>query len=204
MKRLYIFEGLDGCGKSTQVKMLADHLNILYANTQITVLREPGGNSSNEYIRDWLKTDKSLSPEHQLLLFCLARKNITDDIDKYISMGHIVILDRYLASTYAYQQASGIPIETLNKYTMDICPLSEYYAYNNKYTTTFYLDISAEKVYDRIVKRGINENDPFEKLEYLNKVEKCYKDFLGKIKNVKNIDATKDIDTIHKQILENL
>lgn len=113
-------EGLDATGKSTQARLLADKLNKTYT-APVGQLREPGGTKIGEAIRSILKGDSSInnediSPICELLLFNAARNQLVElCIKPALSRGEIVICDRYLDSTFAYQcYANGLPKHTVD------------------------------------------------------------------------------------------
>lgn len=105
MKGVFItFEGSEGCGKSTQSKMLADYLK--GRGYQVVYLREPGATKVSEKIRDVLldKKNSAMSPECEMLLYMAARAQIVSEVIKpALKKGKIVICDRFLDSTVAYQ-----------------------------------------------------------------------------------------------------
>jgi len=105
MKGKFItFEGSEGCGKSTQSKML--YLYLKKKNYPVVYLREPGGVKISEKIRDILLDAKneSMSPECEMLLYMAARAQVVSAIVKpALSAGKIVICDRFMDSTLAYQ-----------------------------------------------------------------------------------------------------
>ena len=98
------FEGIDGCGKSTQAKRLAGHLTA--AGQEVVLTREPGGSPGAETIRQLLltgATDK-WSAETELLLFTAARRDhLERTITPALSAGKIVVCDRFADSTRVYQ-----------------------------------------------------------------------------------------------------
>ena len=101
------FEGIDGCGKSTQAKRLAAHLTT--AGQEVVLTREPGGSPGAEAIRQLLltgATDK-WSAETELLLFTAARRDhLERTITPALSAGKMVICDRFADSTRVYQGAT--------------------------------------------------------------------------------------------------
>lgn len=101
----FSFEGIDGSGKSTQARMLADALRAR-GHTIVTV-REPGGTALGERIRALLLDPASeIVPRAELLLFAAARAQLVDTvIEPALAQGHHVIADRYVDSTDAYQGA---------------------------------------------------------------------------------------------------
>jgi dTMP kinase len=105
MKGLFItFEGSEGCGKSTQSKSLYGHLK--RKGLDVVYLREPGGTKISEKIREILLDAKndSMSAESEMLLYMAARAQVVAELIKpALLKGKIVICDRFLDSTLAYQ-----------------------------------------------------------------------------------------------------
>jgi len=98
------FEGLDGCGKSTQIEKLADALRA--QKLPVVVTREPGGTPIGEKIRKLLLDGKTtgLSPFAELALMFAARaQHIKEVIQPALNEGHIVLCDRFTDSSEAYQ-----------------------------------------------------------------------------------------------------
>ena len=113
--RFITFEGGEGVGKSTQVKILADKLSA--AGIDVILTREPGGSLGAEEIRDLLvkgSTDK-FSPMTEALLHNAARaEHLTKTIKPAINVGKWVLSDRYADSTIAYQgHGQGVDMKTL-------------------------------------------------------------------------------------------
>lgn len=104
MKGKFItFEGSEGCGKSTQSKLLYEYLK--RKGRKVVYLREPGGTAISEKIRKILLDPHShIAPECEMLLYMAARTQIVNDVIKpALEEGKIVICDRFLDSTLAYQ-----------------------------------------------------------------------------------------------------
>ena len=97
------FEGIDGSGKSTQLKLLADYLTS--HNRKVITLREPGGTKLCESIRDiLLSTKQEINPIAELLLFEASRSNLIEKIIKpALAEGTYILSDRFYDSTTAYQ-----------------------------------------------------------------------------------------------------
>ena len=93
-------EGVDGAGKSTQARLLADDLG-----PGTLLLREPGGTPAGERLRDLLKdASVELVPRAELMLFCAARAELVDRvIAPALAEGRSVVCDRFVDSTTAYQ-----------------------------------------------------------------------------------------------------
>ena len=105
-KGLFItFEGSEACGKSTQIKMLAESLR--KSGHEPLLLREPGGTVAGEAIRHLLQhapEGEALTPEAELLLFAASRAQLVrEKIRPALAAGRIVICDRFLDSTTVYQ-----------------------------------------------------------------------------------------------------
>ena len=103
MAGLFIaFEGGEGAGKTTQSLLLAERL--AERQTPHLLVREPGGTELGEYLREYLKSERPLSPEAELLLFEAARTElVTSQILPALAAGQVVIADRFFGSTIAYQ-----------------------------------------------------------------------------------------------------
>ena len=96
------FEGGEGAGKTTQARLLYDALQRL--GRPVELAREPGGTDLGEYLRDYLKSERPLTPEAELLLFAAARVELAvNRIKPALAAGNIVIADRFAGSTVAYQ-----------------------------------------------------------------------------------------------------
>ncbi|MFH1355252.1 MAG: dTMP kinase [Candidatus Omnitrophota bacterium] len=111
------FEGSEGCGKSTQSRMLARYLK--GRGRKVVYIREPGGTKISEKIRKILLNpqNKKISANCEMLLYMAARAQIVDEIIKPALLGgKIVICDRFLDSTVVYQGFGlGIDIQLIKK-----------------------------------------------------------------------------------------
>jgi dTMP kinase len=99
------FEGSEGCGKSTQIRRLAEFLGSL--GNEVVVLREPGATPIGESIRNLLQYDESagaMTSEAELLLFAASRAQLVREIIRpALARGAVVLCDRFLDSTTVYQ-----------------------------------------------------------------------------------------------------
>lgn len=106
MKGFITLEGIEGTGKSTVIKLLADE--IAKGNHQVLITREPGGSPTSEKIRTILlqKGSEVLDPTAELLLMYAARKqHLVEVIQPAIAKGMIVLCDRFSDASHAYQGA---------------------------------------------------------------------------------------------------
>jgi len=146
---LISFEGGEGVGKGTQVRMLKEALE---AEGQIVELtREPGGTAVGERVRYLLKHDeagKTMRDQTELLLFIAARaQNYFERIQPALEAGKIVICDRFIDSSVIYQGIGrGLGIDPVNW-------LNAYATGGRKPDITFLMDMPVQEGFDRIGKR---------------------------------------------------
>jgi len=193
------FEGIDGCGKSTQVKMLLDKLN--KKGIECSLVREPGGSKVSEEIRRLLLKNRSeqLSSKAEALLMTASRAQLTKyKILPSIEKGIWVIADRYHDSTFAYQGGGrGINKDFLIK-------LNEFATYKLNPDLTFFIDISAEDALKRSHKTNL---DRIESLgpKFQNKVRNSYLYLVNKFPNrIIQINGNNSIKVIHSTIWEKI
>ncbi len=155
MKNLFItFEGIDGCGKSTQSKLLFKKLSEISLNAILT--EEPGGTPGANEIRKLLLRENNFtwSVETEVLLFMAARNDhVEKKIKPALEKGHIVICDRFIDSTLVYQ---GMRSDLAKK----VC-LSLYDLIGQIPSLTFLIDMDPKQALDRALSRKNNE-DRFE------------------------------------------
>ena len=192
------FEGIDACGKSTQVKMLLNHMNMSSNNT--ILVREPGGSTISEQIRDILlnKNLYEMSDRTEALLMTGSRAQLTyEKISTNLIEGKNVIADRYSDSTLAYQGGGrGLDMEWLIE-------LNSFATYNLLPDVTFLIDLHPEEA----IKRKDTENDRIEKagMDLQVKVRNSYLDIAKRFhERIVILDGHDDINNIHQKILEEL
>ena len=98
------FEGLDGSGKTTQVRLLADHLRA--AGHDVLLTREPGGTAIGDQIRDVLHSleNTEMHPSAELLLYNASRAQLVAEVLRpHLKQGGLILCDRFYDSTLAYQ-----------------------------------------------------------------------------------------------------
>ena len=166
--KLITFEGIDGSGKTTQIKLLEKKLK--QQKIAYVILREPGGTKLSEKIRELLLNHENIeiSSLTESLLFLSARAQIViEKIKPALKIGEFVICDRFIDSTVAYQgYGRGLKIAYLDKLNMiatdGIQP-----------DITFILDIHPTEAVHRI---GIDRGDRMESMgqEFFSKVREGY------------------------------
>jgi len=171
MKGKFItFEGCEGVGKSTQVKLLVKYLEVTHQDCLF--IREPGGTQISEKIRSIIldKNNDKMSDECETLLYCAARAQLVNEVIRpALEAGRLVICDRFMDSTFAYQGvARGLGadyVENLNKAAIkDVIP-----------DLTIFLDLKPEEAFKR--KGGADKEDRMEMAgnEFHNRVYEGYK-----------------------------
>ena len=192
------FEGIDACGKSTQVKMLLNHMNM--SSNKTILVREPGGSTISEQIRDILlnKNLYEMSDRTEALLMTGSRAQLTyEKISTNLIEGKNVIADRYSDSTLAYQGGGrGLDMEWLIE-------LNRFATYNLLPDVTFLIDLHPEEA----IKRKDTENDRIEKagMDLQVKVRNSYLDIAKSFhERIVILDGHDDINNIHQNILEEL
>ena len=197
MKRgLFItFEGADGCGKSTQLNMLADYLT--KKGFEVIVTREPGAKGLGEKIREiLLNYDDIVSDRCESFLFLADRAQHIDMIvNPAVEAGKIVLCDRHTDSTVAYQgYGRQLPLDRIKM-------LNEIAVNGRHPDLTFVFDIDVETS----MKRVGDDKDRMESAgkEFHNRVRYGYLEIAKQEpKRVKVLDATKTIDEISKLVID--
>jgi dTMP kinase len=113
---LIVFEGAEGAGKSTQLRLVADWLAA--HGRQVVAVREPGGTVVGDEIRRLLLDPRgSITTRAEALLFMASRAQLVEQtIQPALESGEVVLVDRFFLSTYAYQGAGrGLPEEELRQ-----------------------------------------------------------------------------------------
>ena len=201
--KFIVLEGIDGCGKTTQINELSKWLpksGLIDKNATLIKTREPGGSILGREIRDMiLNTNKSNSPSilTELLLYSADRaEHISKIIIPALQNGDWIISDRFSGSTLAYQgYGREISIDIIKKLENIVCQ-------NIKPDLTFFLEISPEesirrrrnKVADRIESEGF---------EFLEKVNHGFK-LIALENNWEIIKASEDLNSISHQIQTSL
>ena len=199
--RFVSFEGIEGCGKTTQIALLSEYLK-KHSITH-TITREPGGTAVGEGIRKVLLNSETirLTAASELLLFYASRsQNIQEKIKPALERNEIVICDRYYHASMAYQgYGRGIPLDFIRKLTDLVCD-------PYRPDLTFLLDIEPEIGLARARTRNhgrIENEDRFEAedLEFYNRVREGYLELASEDERIQLLYADRPIETVHRHVL---
>lgn len=200
--RFITFEGPEGSGKSTQIRMLAEALEA--RGVSVLATREPGGTHIGDQIRQILldESHTEMSPRAEMLLFNAARAQIVDQvIEPALAAGMLVLCDRYADSTLAYQgYGHGQQLEPLRQ-------VGEYATGGLKPDLTIYLDIEPEHGLERKQSGDAGEWNRMEqlKLAYHRAVRGGYLALASaEPDRWRVVDASRDACAIHRDILANI
>jgi dTMP kinase len=191
--RFYVFEGIDGGGKSTVARMLNDKLLSTFGRETV-LTAEPSGSWIGDCVRKANKDD--VGDFAEALLFMADRAQHTLEISHAVEEGKIVICDRYYVSTLAYQ---GVTLERLIP-----DPVLWLRAVNapiiRRPDITFYFLINPETAMKRMKDR--DEKSKFEKLGFLRKVAAIYEDMSMSDPSAQIIDASRPLDDVFAEVLK--
>ncbi len=192
------FEGIDGCGKSTQVKMLVEALNKHQRKT--ILVREPGGTNISEEIRDILlhRHLADICDRTEALLMTGSRAQLTYEVIlPNLNQGKNVIADRYYDSTLAYQGGGReLDLDWLIK-------LNQFATYDLEPNVTFFVDVLPEEA----IRRKSQEPDRIERagIELQMRVRNIYLDLANRFQDrFVVLDGHESIENIHGDILSEL
>jgi dTMP kinase len=193
------FEGNEGSGKTTQAELLVKRLRETYPDKEILFTKEPGGTEVGQAIRDIICSEQlsaPLSPMSELLLILADRnQHLQQVIYPHLSEGHVVVCDRYIDSTIAYQVfGRGVSKDFTNRLFKEM---------NHTYMPhlTFWLDldyrialarIKGEGRYTRAKRRGFL----FHQQVWLGYLQQAN----NNRDRISRIDGSGAIETIHNQI----
>jgi len=192
------FEGLDGCGKTTQIKLLKQRLE--KTGKEVVTFREPGCTKLGEDIRGVLLDPVAdICDRSEVLLYLASRAQVTEDIIiPALNSGAIVLADRFADSSVAYQgYGRGLGAGTVEK-------LNDFAIKRIYPDLTFLLDITVEDVFKRLENKSLDRLEK-EKGRFWFDVKRGY-DWLAEKHNDRylRLDGKADYMTIHEEVWEGL
>src|SRR6266566_546216 len=199
--RFVRFEGIEGCGKTTQITLLSEYLK--KHSIAHTITREPGGTAVGEGLCKVLLNSATirLTAASELLLFYASRsQNSQEKIKPALERNEIVICDRYYHASMAHQgYGRNIPLDFIRKLTDLVCD-------PYRPDLTFLLDIEPEIGLARARARNharIENEGRFEAedLEFYNKVREGYLELASEDERIQIVYADRPIDAVHRHIL---
>lgn len=195
------FEGIDFCGKSTQVGLLKKYL--VQQNKNVHLIREPGGTEISEKIRDILldKKNNAMVMETEIFLFSASRAQLVREIIRpYLLKGFYVISDRFHDSSTAYQgYGRGLPVDAI----MNIHKLAIGETIPD---LTFFIDIPNEVALQRKATKTHSDLDRIEVSDnlFFERVRAGYIAMAEKEKRFRIINGAQSIEKINEQIINEI
>lgn len=195
------FEGLDFCGKSTQVRLLEE--NLKGKDQQVKIIREPGGTNISEEIRKILlnKGNSEMFIETELLLFSASRAQLVREIIiPLLEKNYYVISDRFHDSSVAYQgYGRGVDVHS-------VIEIQNFAIGNSIPRISFFIDIPIEVMLERRATFSSESLDRIERSEndFYKKVRAGYYKMCEESERFKLINGTLPVEDIHKQIIKEI
>jgi dTMP kinase len=190
------FEGLDGSGKSTQARLLAEALAA--DGRGVVATREPGGTEVGELIRELILSPRRIAPWAEAALFAAARAQLVDEvIEPALARGDDVVCDRYLDSSLAYQGiARGLGVDRVLELNMNairgILP-----------DRTYLLLVDPEESARRLGEPG--DRIEGESSDFRVRVDEAYRELAAAFpQRIVTIDGTRPPDEIRREVLDEL
>ena len=190
------FEGVDGCGKSTQLSFLANYL--AEQGYDVLLTREPGGCHISEQVRDILldPENKEMSAEAEMLLYAAARaQHIDQTILPALEQGKIVLCDRYLDSSIAYQGfGRGLKaghVREANRYALENCLPDA--------TFLFLLEVGSSF---RRIENGRGKTDRLEQegRGFFDRVDEGFRKLAEQEARIRVIDASRSVEQVSQEL----
>ena len=186
-------EGSDGSGKTTFINSVTEYL--IKKGYKVITTREPGGTVFSEKVRELLfDSSNEIDAKTESLLFCVSRRDhIIKKIIPYVEEGYIVICDRFVDSSIAYQSYG----RGLNK--QDIIDINKYTTDGLEPDLTLYFNVDVEIGLSRTKGRGENNRMDNESLKFYKDVIRGYDELSNDYKErIKVIDANQDYEKVEK------
>lgn len=186
---LITIEGIDGVGKTTQTRMLVEHLK--GKGHDVLQLREPTDGLWGKKIKNLTKRGRNVSPKDECQWFLKDRvEDVEENITPALSQRKIVVMDRYYYSNMAYQGALGLNMERIREENEKFAPRPD---------LVIILDAPPKIGLDRITDKRKEELNSFETLDYQEKVRALFLS-MKRFDNVKILDGSKGIEEVQGEI----
>jgi dTMP kinase len=189
-------EGTDGSGKTTQLSLIRDYIE--KTGREIVFLREPGGTKISEQIRDIIlkQENTEMSSNTEMFLYAAARAQLIEEVIRpALQEGKIVICDRFVDSTYAYQgYGRELPLEMLvqvNKIAVgEVMP-----------DATFFFDLNPEAALERKSATAVADRIESEEIDFHRRVYEGYIQLAKKEpERIYRIDSNRPIEAVWNDV----
>ncbi|HEY3273063.1 MAG TPA: dTMP kinase [Methanocella sp.] len=188
---LVSIEGIDGAGKSTQIRLLDEWFRM--SNIDALILKEPTDGVYGRQIRQSAAAHKPITPEEEMRLFMLDRReDVRQNILPALAKGKLVIMDRYYQSNMAYQGARGLDPGKIEAENVQFSPVPD---------LVIVLDIDPAIGLSRITNSRKTALDSFEKEDFLQRVREIFLS-IGRRPNGVIIDASQRPEKVHEAIVQ--
>lgn len=191
-------EGVDGCGKSTQLAFLTEYLK--QKGLDVLLTREPGGCAISEQVREILLSpeNKAMSAETEMLLYAAARaQHIAEKILPALEAGKVVLCDRYLDSSIAYQgygrELGEARVRQINWYAIERCMPD----------ATFLFLLEVDRSFERI-RQGRESKDRLEQESrgFFERVDFGFHALAQQEERIRVIDAARSVEQVWAELRE--
>ncbi len=190
------FEGPDGAGKTTQIKLLYEALKA--GGYRVVVTREPGGTSIGDRIRELLldPDQKEMAAETEVLLYAAARaQHVQEKIVPALQEGKLVLCDRFVDASLAYQ-GYGLGLGEAQ-----VRVINQFATGGLEPDLTILLDLPPEEGRRRLERRSPLDRIEQKSIAYHRRVREGFLQLAKREKRMMVIDARQEIDVIHRTVL---
>jgi dTMP kinase len=194
------FEGVEGSGKTTQVRLLAAHLRAL--GREVVVAREPGSTPLGERVRETVLGDVGLEvpARSELFLMLAARAAFVDQVVRPgVAAGKVVLADRFELSTLAYQGAGrGLPLD-------EVAACNRFATGGLRPAATVLLDLDpGEGARRQRVEGKLPDRLEREEAEFHRRVAAGYRELAGRVEGIVRVDARGTVEEVQRRVREAL
>lgn len=190
-------EGIDGSGKSTIAALVKDHFEAL--NQPIIVTREPGGNVIAEKIRDIIldNDNHTMDDRTEALLYAASRRqHLIEKILPALDEGKLVVCDRFVDSSIAYQgygrEIGAQAVKDINAFAIE----------GHMPTLTIFLDVDLEVGLSRVDTRGEMDRLETSGRDFFERVYNGYQEIMTDNERVVKVDANRELEAVVKDVIE--